>query len=64
MLLFVFAFQKLIFADGGEIFNLWKTPPVDLYIRIYLFNITNADDYLAGRAKKMQIEQVGPYTYK
>ncbi|XP_032595208.1 scavenger receptor class B member 1 isoform X2 [Drosophila grimshawi] len=54
---------KLIMADKGEIFNLWATPPVDLYIKIYLFNITNAEAFLAGR-EKLQVEQVGPYVYK
>ncbi|XP_064553706.1 scavenger receptor class B member 1 isoform X1 [Drosophila montana] len=54
---------KLIMADNGEIFNLWAKPPVDLYIKIYLFNITNAEAFLAGR-EKLQVEQVGPYVYK
>ena len=56
--------QKLIFQEGSEIFNLWRTPPVDLYIKIYLFNVTNAEDFMAGRAEKMQIEEVGPYVYR
>ncbi|XP_030377493.1 scavenger receptor class B member 1 isoform X2 [Scaptodrosophila lebanonensis] len=54
---------KLIMAENGEIFNLWAKPPVDLYIKIYLFNITNAPAFLAGR-EKMKVEQVGPYVYK
>ncbi|XP_070068807.1 scavenger receptor class B member 1 isoform X2 [Drosophila takahashii] len=54
---------KLIMSDGGEIFNLWAKPPVDLYIKIYLFNITNAQAFLAGH-EKLQVEQVGPYVYK
>ncbi|XP_049317422.1 scavenger receptor class B member 1 isoform X1 [Bactrocera dorsalis] len=54
---------KLTMSDDGEIFNLWAKPPVDLYIKIYLFNITNAEAFLAGR-EKMNVEQVGPYVYK
>ncbi|XP_051858573.1 scavenger receptor class B member 1 isoform X2 [Drosophila albomicans] len=54
---------KLVMDDNGEIFNLWAQPPVDLYIKIYLFNITNAEAFLAGR-EKMKVEQVGPYVYK
>ncbi|XP_046808275.1 scavenger receptor class B member 1 isoform X3 [Lucilia cuprina] len=50
-------------AENGEIFNLWAKPPVDLYIKVYLFNITNAEAFLAGR-EKMNVEQVGPYVYK
>ncbi|XP_023291780.2 scavenger receptor class B member 1 isoform X1 [Lucilia cuprina] len=54
---------KLVMAENGEIFNLWAKPPVDLYIKVYLFNITNAEAFLAGR-EKMNVEQVGPYVYK
>ncbi|KAH8272209.1 hypothetical protein KR018_011741, partial [Drosophila ironensis] len=54
---------KLIMAEGGEIFNLWSQPPVDLYIKIYLFNITNAEAFLAGR-ENLKVEQIGPYVYK
>lgn len=55
--------QKLVMAKNGEIFNLWAQPPVDLYLKVYLFNITNAEAFLAGR-EKMHVEQVGPYVYK
>uniref|UniRef100_A0A1I8N7B3 CD36 family protein n=1 Tax=Musca domestica TaxID=7370 RepID=A0A1I8N7B3_MUSDO len=54
---------KLTMSDGGEIFNLWAKPPVDLYLKVYLFNITNAAAFMEGR-EKMHVEQVGPYVYK
>ncbi|XP_037958648.1 scavenger receptor class B member 1 isoform X2 [Teleopsis dalmanni] len=54
---------KLIMSENGEIFNLWAKPPVDLYCKIYLFNVTNADAFLAGR-EKLNVQQVGPYVYK
>lgn len=60
---FFLSFQKLIFEEGGEIFNLWEKPPVDLYVKIYLFNITNADAFMEGR-ENLRVEEVGPYVYK
>lgn len=51
-------------AEGGEIFELWKSPTVDLYCKVYLFNITNADAYLAGHDDKLKMVEVGPYVYK
>ncbi|XP_075149222.1 scavenger receptor class B member 1 isoform X2 [Haematobia irritans] len=54
---------KLTMMDGGEIFNLWAKPPVDLYLKVYLFNVTNAQAFLEGR-EKLNVEQVGPYVYK
>lgn len=59
----LYYFQKLIFAEGGEIFSLWKTPPVDIYIKIYLWNITNSEAFLNGD-EKMKLEEVGPYVYR
>lgn len=56
--------QKLIFSDGGEIFSLWQNPPVNIYLKIYLFNVTNAEAFMAGDDPKMKVEQVGPYVYR
>lgn len=52
-----------MFAPDGEIFNLWRKPPVDLYIKIYLFNITNSDKFLAGK-EPINVQEVGPFVYK
>lgn len=56
--------QKLLFADDGEIFQLWERPPVNLYLKVYLFNITNHEAFMAGRDKKINVEEVGPYVYR
>ncbi|XP_048003958.1 scavenger receptor class B member 1-like isoform X1 [Leguminivora glycinivorella] len=56
--------QKVVLQEGGEIFEMWKKPEVDLYVRIFLFNVTNAEDYMAGRAEKIIVKEVGPYVYK
>lgn len=55
--------QKLQFGDGGEIYELWRNPPVDILLKVYLFNISNAEAYMAGK-EKMKLEEVGPYVYK
>lgn len=55
---------KVMFGENGEIFELWRKPPVELYLKVYLFNVTNHDDYLAGRADKLSFQEVGPYVYR
>ncbi|XP_018358894.1 PREDICTED: scavenger receptor class B member 1-like isoform X3 [Trachymyrmex cornetzi] len=55
---------KIIFGDGGEIFEYWRKPDVDLYVKIYLFNVTNHDEYLSGEANKLRFQEIGPYVYK
>ena len=59
----MFFFQKLVFSEGGEIYGIWKTPPVELYIKIYLYNITNSEQFLNG-SEKMNIAECGPYVYR
>jgi scavenger receptor class B, member 1 len=61
---FLFLPQKLLFSDDGEIFQLWERPPVDLHLKVYLFNITNHEAFLAGTDSKLNVEEVGPYVYK
>lgn len=56
--------MKTTFSEGGEIFEMWRKPEVDLYLKVYLFNVTNRDEYLDGREAKLRFQQVGPYVYK
>ncbi|RVE46258.1 hypothetical protein evm_009082 [Chilo suppressalis] len=56
--------QKVVLQDGGEIFEMWRKPEVDLYCRVYLFNVTNAEEYMAGKEDKIKVKEVGPYVYK
>jgi len=55
---------KVVFGEGGETFELWRKPEVDLYVKIYLFNVTNRDEYLSGEESKLRFQEVGPYVYK
>nr|CAI5839718.1 unnamed protein product [Callosobruchus analis] len=55
---------KLIFEEGGEIFELWRAPPVELYLRVHLWNVTNRDEYLSGQDDKLKLQEVGPYVYR
>ncbi|KAG5320971.1 SCRB1 protein, partial [Pseudoatta argentina] len=55
---------KIVFNDGGEIFEYWRKPQVDLYVKIYLFNVTNHNEYLSGEASKLRFQEIGPYVYK
>ncbi|GJQ78161.1 SCRB5 [Trypoxylus dichotomus] len=54
---------KVLFTEGGEIFELWRAPPVDIYLRVHLFNITNAEEFMSGK-EKLRVEEVGPYVYR
>ncbi|CAG9856254.1 unnamed protein product [Phyllotreta striolata] len=55
---------KLIFERGGEIYELWREPPVELYLKVYLWNVTNREEYLNGIDDKLKLAEVGPYVYR
>ncbi|XP_014600667.1 PREDICTED: scavenger receptor class B member 1-like isoform X2 [Polistes canadensis] len=55
---------KVIFSEGGEIFEFWRKPDVDIFLKVYLFNITNHDEFLSGKDSKLNFQEVGPYVYK
>jgi hypothetical protein len=50
--------------EGSFLYNLWKKPPLEVYISVYVFNITNAVDFMSGKDKKMMLKEVGPYVFR
>ncbi|XP_066144724.1 scavenger receptor class B member 1-like isoform X2 [Euwallacea fornicatus] len=55
---------KLKFGPGGEIFSLWEKPPVQLFLKVYLWNVTNSKEYMSGMDTKLEFQEVGPYVYR
>jgi len=55
--------QVLTMSEGSFIFNLWLKPPVPVYLKVYIFNVTNAEEFLKGGVK-LKLQQVGPYVYR
>lgn len=56
-------FQKLTLTEGGELFGLWLHGNIDPLLKVYIFNITNKDDFLQGK-EKLRLQEVGPYIYR
>ena len=56
-------FQSVVLKNGSESYDAWKDPPVTVYMKFWLFNVTNADDVLNNDAKP-QVEEIGPYVYR
>ncbi|XP_050438668.1 scavenger receptor class B member 1-like isoform X2 [Adelges cooleyi] len=54
---------KLVMAEGDEAFKMWKTPDVQIHLKVYIFNITNREEFLAGK-EKLRFQEVGPYVYR
>ena len=50
-------------GPDSHMLGVWANPPVVPRMKIYVYNVTNADDFLAGRDKKARVEELGPFTY-
>jgi scavenger receptor class B, member 1 len=56
--------QQFQIKRGKYLFNVWQKPPVDVILSIYLFNATNANEFMSGKDKKLKLEEIGPYVYQ
>lgn len=54
--------QRVALRVGGQSFGWWSKPPVEPIIRIYVYNVTNADEFL-NNGTKPQLDELGPYVY-
>ena len=47
---------------GTVRYQAWTDPPLPVYMRVYMFNVTNTDDVILHQAKPDLVE-MGPYTF-
>ncbi|CAH0582809.1 unnamed protein product [Chrysodeixis includens] len=55
---------KLRLTKGSTFFELLQHEIVGARISLYLFNITNAERFLAGDDEKIKLEEVGPFVFQ
>uniref|UniRef100_A0A8D8S8B9 Scavenger receptor class B member 1 n=1 Tax=Cacopsylla melanoneura TaxID=428564 RepID=A0A8D8S8B9_9HEMI len=56
--------QQLTLRDGAQVFEMWRKPPVNPIMRIHIYNVTNADEFLSVPGTKPVLDEIGPYTYE
>uniref|UniRef100_A0A3Q2ST58 Scavenger receptor class B, member 2a n=1 Tax=Fundulus heteroclitus TaxID=8078 RepID=A0A3Q2ST58_FUNHE len=54
--------KEITLTEKSQVFESWKNPPPPVYMEYYFFNVTNPEEFLAG--KKASVQQIGPYTYR
>ncbi|KAF0308605.1 Lysosome membrane protein 2 [Amphibalanus amphitrite] len=52
--------KLLAFSEDSPTYHAWKEPPVAIKTKLYFFNLTNKEEFLAGTAKP-RLQEVGPY---
>jgi scavenger receptor class B protein 1 len=54
--------QQVALRKGAESFGWWSKPPVEPVIRVYVYNVTNADEFL-NNGTKPELDELGPFAY-
>lgn len=62
LIIFFIFFQEIALREGSKTFQWWKLPPVNPVIRVYVYNVTNADAFL-NNGEKPVLDELGPFTY-
>lgn len=55
--------QQITLTEGSQTFDMWRKPPVHPVMRVYIYNVTNADDFLNDGHKPI-LQELGPYVYE
>ncbi|GJQ81802.1 SCRB7, partial [Trypoxylus dichotomus] len=56
--------ERLRMRPGLPAFDWWYEPPDVIRLKVYLFNVTNAERYMSGEDHKLQLEEVGPIVFR
>lgn len=54
--------RHITISLDSPVYDDWVSPPPPIYMKYYLFNVTNPDDIING--KKAVVKEIGPYTYR
>ncbi|XP_008558035.1 scavenger receptor class B member 1 isoform X1 [Microplitis demolitor] len=54
--------REVSIREGGRAYGWWKEPPVVPHMNIYIYNVTNADEFLNNGDKPI-LQELGPYVY-
>lgn len=45
-------------------YQWWKNPPDEVLLRVYIFNVTNSQEFLYGNDTKLHLDEVGPIIFR
>jgi len=54
--------SKVQLVPGSEVAEAFLNPPVKPLLKVYYFNVTNPEEYLAGG--KIKLDEIGPFVYQ
>ncbi|EEB19358.1 scavenger receptor class B member, putative [Pediculus humanus corporis] len=45
-------------------YDWWKDPPDEVLLKVYVFNVTNSNEYSEGRDDYLRVEEIGPFVFR
>ncbi|XP_063219988.1 lysosome membrane protein 2 [Bacillus rossius redtenbacheri] len=57
----LFINSEIVLRNGSQTFDWWRLPPVNPVMKVYVYNVTNAEEFLNG--EKLILDELGPYVY-
>lgn len=58
-----FSLQQLRLWNGSLSFQYWQKPGVVRLTKVYIFNMTNVENFLQYN-EKPKLQEIGPFVYK
>lgn len=55
---------QYVFVLGLPPFDWWFYPPDEVLLKVYIFNVTNSEEFLTGVDSKLKLNEVGPIIYR
>lgn len=59
---FYLQLQRLVLLNHSQFYQGWENPPIPIYSKFYIFNITNYNRIFGG--VKPVLQQVGPFVFR
>ncbi|XP_034472920.1 protein peste [Drosophila innubila] len=54
--------KEMVLAPDTQVYENWKTPPIELHLDIYMYNWTNPEEF-GNLSSKPILQQLGPYRF-
>nr|CAI5846188.1 unnamed protein product [Callosobruchus analis] len=55
---------RIHMMPGLPPFDWWLHPPDEVLLKVYIFNVTNSEEFLNGTDAKLKLEEIGPIIYR
>lgn len=55
--------ERISLRPGHPALEKWRNPPSPIIVKVYIFGVTNSEEFLNGTDSELKIEEVGPIIY-